>query len=255
MNARRLASWLLRTVGIAATLGGLLLIMWSTTADHAGAVVAALALTFLVGPGLWRFGARLAVIPGEQLMAQDERPPVLYLRSFEAEERAHRFWSVLGRIGSVPMLPGFSPWAPMEQWRFAKQMRRIGPYVTVARPGQRLPELGASPIYLDADEWEGRVLALLEKSRLVVIRGGSTPGLRWEVEMVLKHVDPGRLLLIAPALRKDYRPFREWMNKRLPKPLPERLEVRLFRFAGDWQPLPMDLESMSSLATSRDRGG
>jgi hypothetical protein len=242
MTSRRLLGRVLQVVGVAVVFAGLLMFLWAYAEDRGGFLFLGVAIVFIAGPTLWRTGGRLAVIPGEVLLRTDRRPPVLYLRSFDEEERAHRFMRVIRDAFTVtPILGNYSQWAPMEQWKFAKLMRRIGPYVTVARPGEHLPELGASPIYLEEDEWQSRVLELMKKARFVVVRAGATPGLRWEIEMLWKHVPPQRVLLIAPGRRKVYRAFREWINPLLRKPLPEKLgDVRLIGFNDDGSPAPID---------------
>ncbi len=252
MTPRHLLGRLLQVVGIVVTIAGLLMFLWAYAEDRGGYLFLGLGILAVVGPTLWRTGGRLAVIPGELLLQRDRRPPVLYLRSFDDEEASHRFAHFMRTAFTVtPILGGYSQWAPMEQWQFAKLMRRIGPYVTVARPGEHLPELGASPIYLDDDEWQSRVLKLMKQARFVVVRAGATPGLRWEIEMLWKNVPPERVLLIAPGRRKVYRAFREWMNELLRKPLPEKLgDVRLFGFNADGSPVAIDARDTSRITNA-----
>jgi hypothetical protein len=249
ISSRRLLGRVLQAVGIAVTIAGLLMFFWAYAEDRGLFLFLGTAIVFVLGPTLWRTGGRLAVIPGEVLLTMDRRPPVLYLRSFDEEEVSHRFMRVIRDAFTVtPIFGNYSQWAPMEQWTFAKLMRRIGPYITVARPGEHLPELGASPIYLREDEWQSGVLGLLKKARFVVVRAGATPGLRWEIEMLWKHVPPDRVLLITPGRRKVYRAFREWMNPLLRKPLPEKLgDVRLIGFNDDGSPVPIDGRNMSRI--------
>jgi hypothetical protein len=59
----------------------------------------------------------------------------------------------------------------------------LGPVVAIARPGERLPALGAARI--STDEWKDRVIRLMECARLVVLQVGLTPGFLWEMNTAL----------------------------------------------------------------------
>src|SRR5262245_19622333 len=76
-----------------------------------------------------------------------ERPPVLYLRSFDDDQEY-----------------------------LAKVFSHIGSFVAIGRPRELLPTTNASRIYVGEANWEA-VEDLLVKARLVVIRTGRTTGL------------------------------------------------------------------------------
>ena len=86
-----------------------------------------------------------------------EQSPVLYLRSFEDDQRAARLKGQL-----------------TEEEHLASVLSQIGPFVAVGRPGEALPTVGASRVYLGDDQWQPTVESLLRGSRLVIIRTGRT---------------------------------------------------------------------------------
>lgn len=182
-------------------------------------------------------GKKLAAPRGEEVLAKDERPPVLYLRSFNDDE-------VTGRSPQLAGVP-FQSFTTEEEL-LARGFKAIGPLVAIGIPSDELPKLGAARIKVHDSEWRDRVLELMEQARLVVLRVGDTEGLRWELGMANWKLTPERLLLLVPGSRESYQRFREHANLRMRKPLPEYpskvkyLEhasvVALIRFEQDWNP-------------------
>jgi len=111
-----------------------------------------------------------------------DRPPVLYLRSFEDDQRGARM------KGSLT-----------EEEHLAKVLSQIGPFLAIGRPGEGLPELGASRIYVGDADWQSTVQKLLETARLVIIRTGRTMGLGWEVEQAVRVLKPEQLVLLVDS--------------------------------------------------------
>lgn len=242
---RAVRGLLMKIVGIIVAAGGFVAVVWIHDQPGFGAVVGmtvGVTAFFYLGPKIWRYGLRVASPDAETVLKNDHRPPILYFRSFSQEEEAHRFWKVLGYANSWPILPGYSPWPPMEQYQFNKLMNRLGPYIAIGRPGELLPEIGAARLYVSDEEWQDKVSLLLEKARFVVIRAGASPGLEWEIKQVVDRLPPTRILLITPPKKRDYEAFRSWFSKLLPKPLPKKLGefTRLITFAIDGTPVPLD---------------
>ncbi|MDQ3816567.1 MAG: hypothetical protein M3362_02610 [Acidobacteriota bacterium] len=86
-------------------------------------------------------------------------------------------------------------------------LKDVGPLVAVGKPGEGLPPLGATRIYLPHGEWKDRVAELMSISSLVIIETGSvtsqrnityqdyTEGLKWEMLTASASVKPGKLLV------------------------------------------------------------
>src|SRR5262249_39806233 len=74
-------------------------------------------------------------------------------RSFSDETRDYRPWGFLRGAFAKRISENIPAWASQEQLLLGKYLSKIGPYVAVVRPGEPLPELGASRIYVgDADQ-------------------------------------------------------------------------------------------------------
>jgi TM2 domain-containing membrane protein YozV len=152
------------------------------------------------GLGLLRTGWKYDAVPADVLLANDPRPPVLYLRSFVDDGRI--LPAARGRFASWmetarTFLPPFSYAFVSFEQELARGLQRVGPVVAIGRPGERLPELGASRLYVGDDEWQDRVSALMSQAALVVLQAGDTPSLWWEVEQAMARVPRRRLVIVC----------------------------------------------------------
>ena len=104
---------------------------------------------FLLGAGR-RFhylGPRLRVADARFLLQQSGERPVLLLRSFADEE-----------------LRDLSPLRPFElryEERISTALKRLGPVITVGRPGDTFGFAGAARLYVSYDHWRSAVRHLL----------------------------------------------------------------------------------------------
>jgi hypothetical protein len=110
---------------------------------------------------------------------------VLYLRSFDDDQMAARLKGGL-----------------TEEEHLGRVLGEIGPFVAVGRPGEPLPEVGASRMYLEDSAWQSTVEGLLRTARLVVIRTGRSAGLSWELDRSVRLLTPERLLIVVDDLRE-----------------------------------------------------
>jgi phosphate/sulfate permease len=144
---------------------------------------------------LLRSGWKYDVVSAEQLLASDPRPPVVYMRSFEADSeirlRSDRFWSKAATI-----LFGYAVTFSPEQ-ELAEILNRVGPVIAIGRPGELLPELGAARLYVDDADWRAKVIDMMTRSRLVIIRAGSTPNLAWEIDQAMTRLPRRRILFVS----------------------------------------------------------
>lgn len=211
------------------------------TEETPGSLVLAVVLLFAFGGMLVIRGKKHSVIRGEELLRQDARPPILYLRSFNDETGDNRVKGFLGEsLFGRQMALGTSAWAPREQEELAALMNKIGPYVAIGRPGEPLPELGAARLYVSDEEWQRVVGELIGRAKLVLVRAGRTEGLRWEVGELARRLSPTQLLFILPSSSQDYEQFRSWANRILSGALPEKLpKEKLLSFDRNWRPLPL----------------
>ena len=172
--------------------GGFFLLIFAGAADvkageGLGSVllgVAALAL-FTVCSVMYDTGRRHLQAPARAAMADDRRPPVVYLRSFDTEYKTS-----------------------IEEEVLAKILREVGPFVAIGRPEDKLPPLGAAREYLPKGPWKPAVRDLLDEARMVVLVSGETEGLAWEMQEVVKRVVPARVVALVTDDPAAYDSFR-----------------------------------------------
>lgn len=181
-------------------------------------------------------------------LAQDRRAPVVYLRSFQDDGSAppvpalfyvlpilHPLGAVIARLSSYEEI-------------LAMQLDSVGPLVALEQPGQSLPELGATRVAAAERNWREMVEALLERSRLVIVRAGDTPNLLWELGRVVQRVPPEKLVIYLQMGREQdsgvqrarYNRFRREVADIFPRALPElpgrSSRYRFLFFGSGWEP-------------------
>jgi hypothetical protein len=149
-----------------------------------------LAGTLMLAAAIALFRRGLATLQptGHELMASDRRRPILLLRSFGDEKMSVVEARTWGQIAAL---------ARMEE-SIADQLRPFGPLVAIGKPGEALPELGASRDYYSDSEWQATALALMRDALLIVIVAGVTPGLRWELEAIARAGHQSKLIVLMP---------------------------------------------------------
>ncbi len=176
----------------------------------------ALALfVFLARTGvvLFRRGWKYDAIPADEMLQQDPRRPVVYVRSFKedpkiildtgrASWRSHLMYTV----------------AISAEQELAFIMERVGPVVAIGKPGEPVPELGASRLYARDDEWRVVITDLMNRARLVVIRAGTTANLQWEIDQAVQLLPRRQLIFVSFGSGKDTKAFDEDIEQRFGKP-------------------------------------
>lgn len=152
-----------------------------------------LIMLFAVG-ALWLYRRSLQheARSAAQAMAEDPRPPVLYLRSFQDDGRM--LVTDQGGAAAEKLLGALTPTSAEEE--LAGTLERVGPVVAIGKPGEPLPELGAARLYVGHDVWQAEVNALMRQAALVVVRVGTSPGVLWEINQALEHLPRERLVLV-----------------------------------------------------------
>jgi len=175
--------------------------------------VASAAGTFLAGRAAHMRGRKLLAVAKSQAAAVDQRPPVLYLRSFEDDEKA----ATGVRQSGLQILFG----SATEEEQLSRAMNELGPFVSIGRPGEQLPELGAARFYVSHEEWHERVRDLMSRCQLAVLRVGRTPGFFWEVRNAVESIAPQKLIFLLPYDPDIYAEFRRLTADSFPRGLPE----------------------------------
>jgi hypothetical protein len=126
---------------------------------------------------------QMAAPTAEELLLKDCRRPVLYVRSFDDDDRSFdkvRRW-----------MAWFSPGeggrhAVRYEETVVKILTPVGPVIAIGRPSEDLPELGAARTYTSDAEWQSWVVSKHQECSLVLLQAGLSTGLRWEVERVFR---------------------------------------------------------------------
>lgn len=93
-------------------------------------------------------------------------------------------------------------------------------FVTVGRPGEELPELGAYRFYVGKNNWKEQVGKLVEKSKLIIIKPSNTDGLKWELDYIFKNNYKDKLIFFHQygnysdnnVLKYYYSELKEYIN-------------------------------------------
>lgn len=128
--------------------------------------------------------------------AQDDRPPILLLRSFvddgiKVRARGNQRRSLIDRLS-------LRRWERFEEV-IAAALSVQGPVEAVSQVGERLPPaLGAVRRQLTNEEWQDRVRALMSEAQLICITLGRTESLAWEIERIASLGYLGKTVFVVP---------------------------------------------------------
>lgn len=163
---------------------------------------------------------RLLQVSAHELMERDPRPPIVYLRSFADDELAvweteadplARYWrkALSFLVGVDGMRRAFKPTQRLEE-TLADVARLFGPYIAIGEPGEKLPDAGAARAYVSHDAWREQVDTWIRRAQKLVMIGGVSPGVLWELEHILGHEARKPLLVFFPPTRPTALPGRSY---------------------------------------------
>jgi hypothetical protein len=156
---------------------------------------------FLLARALWRVGRRLNLRHRNEIILKD-KPPVLLLRSFTDD------------VAGIPpnmLIPRLVRRRKRLEEMIGEQLTSAGPFVAIGRPGERLPQLGASRLYVGDSEWQAVVESYIARSDLIIVIAGKTHWVQWELANVLKQDRIAGLLIVFPRITETDRNER-WQN-------------------------------------------
>jgi len=197
-------------------------------------------VVFAVSLALVKLGRRLRAEGAEQVLAEDARSPIIYLRPFGAD-RAEIGQRMSSRVRIAPSGRVVRTY----EERLAYALRTIGPFVAVGDPTERLPLLGAARIYAGDEDWQAAVGELIGRAAVVLLHAGKGDGFAWEVRHVTECGAPERVILSLPldakrserSRQERYDAFRSQFGHHFPRPLPETIGYCQFAyFDADWTP-------------------
>lgn len=128
--------------------------------------------------------------------ANDERPPILLLRSFtddhiKVRARSNQRRALIDRMS-------LRRWERFEEVLAAALSTR-GPVLAVGQVGERLPPaLGAVRRQFSEEEWEDRVGELMGEAQLICVTLGRTQSLAWEIDRIAQRGFLAKTVFVLP---------------------------------------------------------
>ena len=210
----------------------------STSSSNSGFLAIGLGMLAVAIVG-YRWSRRLALADAREVVAADDRPVVVYLRSFADD-------GVRIPTGASPRRPLLESLSLRPTERFeevvAAHLASVGPVVAISDPDGPSRQLGAARMAMPAhtDEWKTQVTQWLSAARLVVVTAGTTEGLRWELEQVAAQGNGKSVFLLPPADTATLRARGASLFQTLTK-------------VGVWPSPPIDIDTTLAIAFDRDR--
>ncbi len=211
-------------------------------------------------PPLIYLGYRLCLRPAEAALAGSRKAPVLYLRAFDDDGydtfnpggvTAYVLGLVFpGSTGTFGLLLTLHPlrvlrmiWGnPLDtaEEQLAWFFGRLGPFVAIGKPGEKLALGGAARVYVQDDSWKQTVLETMSVSQVIVLQPAETQGVWWEIDQILARIPPQKLLLSLINFRgrqARYTLFRLRFERVTGRQLPRCIGDGIFcRFDSEWMP-------------------
>lgn len=128
-------------------------------------------------------------VDADSLLEVDRRAPILFLRSFDDDEKQVY-------TGSDKAFLDFSL-----ETRLSNHFSHFGPFIAIGSPKESVPQLGAARVLLSDDEWQPRVLGWMQNSQMIVMYSGKTHWVNWELRQVLNNGCAERLILMIPEIK------------------------------------------------------
>jgi len=154
------------------------------------------AAVFLGASWMIDVGRRMRTLDGWELMRDDPRPPVIFLRPFQEDDR-RTYDAPVGRRQGGETVPAATGAPATRERAIARQLGQIGPFVAVGKPGDSLAPLGAARIYVADAEWQSVVTSLVNRAAAIILQPEATPGTLWELLLVGHAADLRRVLLLV----------------------------------------------------------
>jgi len=154
----------------------------------------------LVGaPYLWSRARRIATVSARELRKRDQRPSILYLRSFGDDQI--RFITKLERVlGLLFPLVRFLIRDLTFEESLVAGASFYGPVVALSEPGRKRRPIGAAREDTLEGTWTENIDQLVRDSVAVIAVIGSTPGLLWEFHHLRENASLCKLLLVVPPV-------------------------------------------------------
>lgn len=145
-------------------------------------------------------------IDADALLRIDKRQPILFLRSFQDDEK-------VGYSESDKAFFDFSL-----ETRLSRHFAHFGPFVAVGSPEEPLPAPGAARALMSNADWQGNVRRWMRESQLIVVYCGRTYSVNWEMATLAQKGYLSKTIMLFPPRKgwgKRSRKLRDDLQMRL----------------------------------------
>jgi hypothetical protein len=133
-------------------------------------------------------------ISAASVLDVDRRAPILFLRSFEDDERPAWRSPLKDFAAAQFQLFDFSI-----ETQLGDHFRRFGPFIAVGSPLDDVPQTGAARAKLRKDEWRGVLIDWMAAASTVVMLAGKTMSVTWELARLIEGHHLNKLILLLPS--------------------------------------------------------
>ncbi|MDM0047927.1 FHA domain-containing protein [Variovorax sp. J22R115] len=128
-------------------------------------------------------------VDADALLRVDRRPPILFLRSFEDDEK-------LTFAQSGEALFDYSL-----ETRLSRHFVHFGPFVAIGAPSEELPMPGAARIRLSDADWQAQVRRWMSSAQVILMYCGNTFWVNWELAMLARKGYLHKVIVLFPPRR------------------------------------------------------
>jgi hypothetical protein len=149
----------------------------------------------------------------DAVLKADNRPPILVLRSFRDDAGLH-------------VAESFRPLFDFSlEARLANHFARLGPFIAVGSPRQKIMPIGARRFQLSDEEWQDAIQRWLDEAQIIIYIAGITHWALWELSQVVAKGFAHKLIIVFPEAGF-------WVRAKLSAAVEERMTAIREAFAG-----------------------
>jgi WD40 repeat protein len=149
------------------------------------------------------YRARAELPTFEQVLSDDSRPAVLYLRAFLHESDAF-IWGASTKVAPYRSRAADTKDkyldVTFEEYLHASFAAQIGPFVALGDPTDALPQEGAARLYARDEDWQQQFLALAATAAAIVMHVNRSEALGWELATIRRQGWQTKLFVITPPI-------------------------------------------------------
>jgi hypothetical protein len=169
-------------------------------------IIGCVCLSWLCSRLAWRcqrHSQRLLLQRAYDIRKFDDRPPILFLRSFADDQisirQTHKSW----QLKSMDFFGSGLKSNTLDEL-LVQQYSYIGPVIAIGNPNDKVPLIGASRKYVMGESWRELVLSLMKQASLIIIGARDSEHLLWEIHQIgVLRLHRKTVFVLPPDLTKS----------------------------------------------------